>query len=140
MSDINNLDSIDLGSDDEFDPFAGEDELDDVDEATADAPAQQLAKAQAITPKQVGTATASGNDSDDSDNPFTNATGIADTKAAEKAQMILGFHPSRQWQLLNISPRYAYHLLNTVLPTVRSMDTISLTWSINLLSTKLNIA
>ena len=95
MSDINNHDSIDLGSDDEFDPFAGEDELggDDVDEPTADASAQQPVKAQSITPKQATTVATSGNDSDDSDNPFATAIDIAENKDAEKAKLSLHEKP-----------------------------------------------
>ena len=98
MSDINNHDPIDLGSDpveDEFDPFAGEDELDDgADDTTVDTPAQQPAKttAQTPTPKQT-TTTASGDDSNDSDNPLATAIGNAETKDAEKSRQSLQEKP-----------------------------------------------
>jgi len=95
MSDINNNDPIDLGSDpieEEFDPFAGEDELDDgTDDSTTDAPAQQPIKTatQASIPKQTKTASISGNDSEDSDNPLTTAVSNAETKDAEKSRQSL---------------------------------------------------
>jgi len=94
MSDINNQAPIDLGSDDEFDPFASEDELDDgVDEVTATAPAPQPAKSETTPPKQPKTASASSDASDDTDNPFINAVDAAENKDVEKAKLNLHEKP-----------------------------------------------
>lgn len=81
MSEPNNKNFIDLGSDpigDDFDPFASDDELDagmatetSMQESKSNAPAQKESKSKT-------TATA--------DNPLETAISAAETKEAEKAQ------------------------------------------------------
>ena len=100
MSDTSNKDLIDLGSvpAEDFDPFAGEDELDDVNAADAGAdtdvqPSAETKTQSVVTEesKQIPVSTSNDNDTEitESDNPLAAAVDAAEAKDTEKARQTI---------------------------------------------------